>query len=162
MILAIDPGCTESAYVVLNSKLKPVEFGKINNYDLVGKIVAWKLLKEPPEDDFAIEMVASYGMAVGAEVFDTVFWIGRFWEAACNFKEHKKIYRKDEKMNLCHSMKAKDGNIIQALVDRFAYGVPNKGKGTKKEPGWFYGFSADIWQAYAVGITYHDMYLAKA
>ncbi|KHD34036.1 hypothetical protein NL50_18035, partial [Clostridium acetobutylicum] len=69
------------------------------------------------------------------------------------------IYRKDEKMNLCHSMKANDSTITQALVDRFAYGVRNHGKGTKKEPGWFYGFKKDIWQAYAVGVTYFDMYL---
>ena len=44
----------------------------------------------------------------------------------------------------------KDGNVRQALIDRF--GVV----GTKKDPGWFYGFHADIWQAYAVGVTYMD------
>jgi hypothetical protein len=48
-------------------------------------------------------------------------------------------------------MKAKDGNIRQALIDRFGP------VGTKKNPGWFYGFSGDVWQAYAVGVTYADM-----
>jgi hypothetical protein len=69
----------------------------------------------------------------------------------CNF-----IYRKDEKMAICHSMKANDASIRQALVDRFAYGVPNFGKGTKKAPGWFYGFRADIWQSYAIAVTYYE------
>jgi hypothetical protein len=63
-------------------------------------------------------------------------------------------------MNLCHSMKANDATIKQALVDRFAYGISNHGKGSKKEPGWFYGFSKDVWAAYAVGVTYHDMYIS--
>lgn len=74
-------------------------------------------------------MIASYGMAVGKEVFETCVWIGRFIEIA-RFKniEVEYIYRKDEKMNLCNSMKAKDSNIRQALIDRFGE------VGTKKNP----------------------------
>lgn len=105
-------------------------------------------------------MIASYGMSVGQSVFETCIWIGRFKEMAEQYNMNVTyIYRKDEKMNLCHSMKAKDSNIVQALIDRFAPNTPNKGKGSKKEPGWFYGFKKDIWQAYAVGVTYYDMYL---
>lgn len=96
-----------------------------------------------------IEMIASYGMPVGKEVFETCVWIGRFIEAYD--KDYEFVYRKDEKMNICHSMKAKDSNIRQALIDRFG------AVGTKKNPGWFYGFKADIWQAYAVGVTYLDL-----
>lgn len=102
-------------------------------------------------DLLVIEMIASYGMAVGKEIFDTCVWIGRFIQITEDRKiQTRYIYRKDEKMNICHSMKAKDSNIRQALIDRF--GVV----GTKKNPGWFYGFKADIWSAYAVGITYLD------
>ena len=107
-------------------------------------------------DKLIIEMIASYGMAVGKEVFETCVWIGRFVELArLQGIETQYIYRKEEKMNICNSMKAKDSNIRQALIDRF--GVV----GTKKNPGWFYGVSKDVWAAIAVGVTYYDMYLNK-
>jgi hypothetical protein len=59
-------------------------------------------------------------------------------------------------MHHCHVSSAKDSNITQALIDRFAMGRPNRGKGTKAEPGWFYGFRKDIWQAYALGVLEAD------
>ena len=157
MILAIDPGNIESGYVILDKDLRPIEIGKIKNEEL-------KYILELPSTKetikyYAIEMIASYGMGVGQSVFETCVWIGRFIEVIGD--NYKYIYRKDEKMNLCGSMKAKDSNIVQALIDRFAPNTSNKGKGTKKEPGWFYGFKKDIWQAYAVGVTYHDMYMKE-
>ncbi len=160
MILAIDPGNIESGYVYLNDDLSVVDKGKIDNRDLLDCIQNKDF---DVNSDIAIEMVACYGMAVGASVFDTCIWIGRFMQALewHYNKEFKLIYRKDEKMNLCGSMKAKDSNIVQALIDRFAPNTSNKGKGTKKEPGWFYGFKSDIWAAYAVGVTYYDLYLSK-
>lgn len=161
-ILAIDPGNEESAYVLLDQDLRPVEFGKQNNElmymnmcDSVKKHVAGI-------DDMhvAIEMIASYGMPVGKEVFETCVWIGRLVERMKLF-EPSFVYRKDEKMAICHSMKATDATIRQALVDRFAPNTSNFGKGTKAKPGWFYGFRADIWAAYAVGVTYHDTQLTE-
>ena len=113
-------------------------------------------------DHLAIEMVAGMGMPVGQEVFDTCFWIGRFWEFATLYgvsHPPQKIFRREEKLYLCGRASAKDVNIRQALVDRYAPGEPNYGKGTKKNPGFFYGFAADMWAAMAVAVTYFDKYI---
>ncbi len=150
MILSIDPGNEVSAYTRIDKDLRPVQFAIVDNKDLIEALSYGDF----GASHLAIEMVASYGMAVGKAVFDTVFWIGRFWQQAA-MPIQQLIYRKDVKMNLCHSMKAKDGNIRQALIDRFGE------VGTKKNPGWFYGFKKDIWSAYAVGVTYYDLYLSK-
>jgi len=152
MILSIDPGPTESAYVLMGTDLKPQEFGKIPNDEMIAVIEGVCFYKK--DTQVVIEMIASYGMAVGQTVFETCVWIGRFIEAAgASFVQY--IYRKEEKMNLCGTMKAKDTNIRQALIDRFGP------VGVKKNPGWFYGFKSDIWAAYAVGVTYYDQYLKK-
>lgn len=168
MILAIDPGNIESGVVLIRERdLKPLVAEKISNEELLNNLITNRY-ETLEESEFirhvAIEMIASQGMAVGKSVFETCVWIGRFIQALeDNYYNDslKFIYRKDEKMNLCGSMRAKDSNIIQALIDRFAPNTPNKGKGTKKEPGWFYGFKKDIWQAYAVAVTYHDIYLKE-
>ena len=163
-IVAIDPGNEESAYVLLDPDLKPVRFAKCSNELMWCHMIdslheALDVIGSEQNIHIAIEMIASYGMPVGKEVFDTCVWIGMMME---RFKCYKVtlIYRKQEKLAICQSPRANDATIRQALIDRFAYGVPNKGKGSKKAPGWFYGFHADIWQAYAVGITYHDIYIA--
>lgn len=143
----------ESAYCIIDSETyKPEAFSKMENDRLLGFMQANSI----GYDKVIIEMVASYGMAVGKEVFETCVMIGQIKQKAIEndiFVDF--IYRKDEKMNLCQSMRAKDSNIRQALIDRF--GVV----GTKKNPGWFYGFKKDIWSAYAVGVTYCDTYLQK-
>lgn len=159
MILAIDPGNVESAYCVIDKKTyKPIEFGKIKNEELLEYIFDYL-----PDgvDTLVIEKVASYGMAVGATVFDTCIWTGRIVQHYLDFTSPYRqrveyIYRKEEKINLCNSMKAKDSNIRQALIDRFAQFDFKNGKGTKGNKDFFYGFSKDVWAAYAVGCTYLD------
>lgn len=157
-ILAIDPGNTESAYVIIDAtNCRPLRFGKLPNHELRDRL--WTAAPSVIEADRAvIEMVASYGMAVGADVFETCVWIGRFHAAieAHTGEEPQLIKRHPVKLHHCHDSRAKDGNIIQALVDRFAPGQPNRGKGTKANPGWFYGFAADVWQAYALAVYVAD------
>lgn len=161
-ILAIDPGNVRSGYVLAEydeAEIRRVlRVGKVENAEMMQIISE---IAESAETDFAIEMIAGMGMAVGAEVFDTCVWIGRFWERALtrDFREMQYIYRREEKLCLCASPRAKDANIRQALADRYAPGQPNFGKGTKKQPGFFFGFSADMWAAMAVATTYYDKYI---
>lgn len=156
--LAIDPGNTDSAYVIVDEDRRPRYFNKVTNEALFSELGG-----TAHPDKVAIEMVASYGMAVGAEVFDTCVWIGRmvqWWAPRVGPENVHLVKRLPVKVHHCHDSKAKDSNIRQALVDRFAPGQPNHGKGTKAAPGWFYGFSSDVWQAYALAVYAADTKLA--
>lgn len=145
-LLAIDPGPMRSAAVWFKDGAV-AQAGIFANEELIDR------MKHAGGrtvfiDHLAVEMIASYGMPVGKEVFETVLWIGRFVERFGG--PHTLVYRKDVKMHLCGSMKAKDGNIRQALIDRLGP------VGTKKDPGPCYGISKDMWSALAVGLTWRD------
>lgn len=152
-ILAIDPGNVESGYVMVDENLQPIEFAKVPN-DFMEKL----LYSIPGITQVVIERIASYGMAVGREVFETCEEIGRL-SILAEFREIPVayVYRKDEKLAICGSPKANDSNIRRALIDRFATHDLKNGKGTKDNRDWFYGFKADIWAAYAVAVTWSDM-----
>ena len=151
-IIGIDPGNIESAYVLVDAvTLRPIAFTKQANELMYCHMVdAIRALELDSYQDLhiAIEMIASYGMPVGAEVFETCVWIGHLEDRLKDFPTSR-IFRKDEKLAICGSPRANDANITQALVDRFAPGQPNHGKGTKKNPGFFYGFRKDIWQVFS-------------
>lgn len=152
-IMAIDPGNEQSAFCVIDTEtLKPMQFAKLENDELL-RIV--RNIRETPAVAVVIERVASYGMAVGREVFETCEWTGRFTEAAtvAGVPVHY-VYRRDEKLHICGDSRAKDTNIRRALIDRFARYDLRTGRGTKANPDFFFGFSGDIWAAFAVGLTY--------
>lgn len=146
-VLAIDPGNRQSAWCMIDwETMKPLSFGKEENQ------VVLTAVQHLSYDSIVIERVASYGMAVGRDVFETCEWVGRFTQAARVPPDY--VYRQEEKLHICGDSRAKDTNIRRALIDRFAQHDIKNGKGTKKNPDWFYGFSADVWQAYAVAVTY--------
>lgn len=147
-ILAIDPGPKQSAYVTLNDGVI-AEHAKCDNLALL----QWVRASDNAADQIAIEMIASYGMAVGAEIFETVLWIGRFYEASVRREiEPTLIYRLKVKQALCHDSRAKDANIRQAIIDRF--GGKEIAIGKKASPGPLFGISGDEWSALAVALTY--------
>ena len=156
MIVAIDPGDVQSAWVLYDeNNKKPIEYAKEEN-----SIVREKLCElREKTDKLAIEMIASYGMPVGKTIFETCVWIGRYWEVWGG--EIYLVYRKDVKMHLCRTMRAKDSNIRQAIIDRYG-GDRKRAIGTKKEPGPLYGMSADMWAAFGVALTLAETKIDKA
>lgn len=140
-ILAIDPGTDESGFVHLVAG-KIVAKGMASNHEMK------TIIRDSTADVLAIEMIASYGMAVGKEVFATCVWIGRFIECWPFPGDVKLVFRQDVKMHLCKSPRAKDGNIRQALIDLLGE------QGTKKNPGPTYGVSKHMWPALAVAVTF--------
>ncbi len=148
-VLAIDPGPTESAFVICD-ETNVEHFAKVPNFQLSAEVKAFCNLREDPK--IVIEMIASYGMPVGAEVFETCVWIGRFIEV-CGDSYVCRLTRNAIKNHLCHSSKAKDANIRQALIDRFG---GSTAIGTKKAQGPLYGVSGDVWAALAVAVTWMD------
>ena len=101
-VICIDPGTTHSGVVIFDGLNINECWKEYPNTDLVKYLSASAVYGL-----MAIEGIASYGMAVGMTTFETVEWIGRFRQAF-GFKNTVKIYRKDVKMFLCGSMRAKD------------------------------------------------------
>lgn len=162
-IFAIDPGNTHSGFAVIDMpNFHLLDFGKVENENLLMLLESMSVTLPScgDPDVYVIEKIASYGMPVGVDVFDTCIWIGQFAHA---LKERKTVYvfRKDEKITLCGTMKAKDANIRQELINRYAKFDYKNGKGTKKNPDTFHGVSKDVWAAIAVGVTYYEMQKEK-
>jgi hypothetical protein len=163
-ILAVDPGNKESAFCLCSPDLHPLAFGKIENGEWLERSIDKALIDNkclPGNTVIVIEDMESFGMPVGRSVLDTERYIGELTREYGKYGNFHiaYVYRHEEKRMICHSAKANDATIKQALVDRFAPGEPNYGKGTKKAPGFFYGFYKDVWSAFAQCVTYHDKYI---
>lgn len=152
-ILAIDPGNALTAYCLMDEQYDVHDKGKILNRQMLDYIH----LNTGKIDHLVVEMIASMGMAVGKDVFETCVMIGMI-ERTADLRgiAHSRVYRREEKIGICGDSKAKDANIRRALIDRFAKHDLLNGKGTKKEPDHFYGFARDMWSAFAVGVVWLD------
>jgi hypothetical protein len=148
-ILAIDPGPVQSALVWLSPERRIIDAeiceNKVVRRTLRGAHTVY------PYPHLAVEMIASYGMPVGAEVFETCTWIGRFEEAYDDEGLTARYFRKDIKLHLCGFTRAKDSNVRQALIDLLGPA------GVKKNPGPTYGIKKDMWAALALAIYAHHV-----
>jgi hypothetical protein len=145
-ILAIDPGTTHSGVVRYYG-------GDVVFSDVLPNQEIADAMRNDIADRLAVEMIASYGMAVGREVFETCVWIGRFVQAWQHHRgsEPQLIPRLQVKLHLCKSPRAKDANIRQAIID--LYGGKAEAIGTVKKQGPLYGVKSHAWAALGVAIT---------
>ena len=154
LIVGIDPANVQTAVIVESVKENKIILKGIFPNEELGSVISEVnrlAIDREAKVHIGIEMIASYGMAVGATVFETCVTIGRLLQICEDYfgQTPQRIFRKDVKMCLCHTMKAKDANIRQALID--IYGIP----GTKKNPNPYYNdseerMSKDLWAALGV------------
>lgn len=150
-ILAIDPGPVESGWCVYHSS------GRLFGSGVKANDLLLEEIRVCAADEFAIERIASYGMSVGREVFETCEWVGDFrneWRRRGLGPAHL-IYRRDVKLHLCGTPQAKDPNVRQALLDMFPRtgGGKTPQIGTKGQPGPLFGVSSHAWAALGVAVT---------
>jgi len=143
-MLGIDPGTIQSGYVILDNN-RVTSSGTLSNPEMLALAAGYS-------GTIAIEMVASYGMAVGKEVFETVRWIGRFQQASKDPEAVRLVYRRDVKIHLCGSARATDQNIRAAIIDAFGMGK-DTAVGRKSAPGPLYAVKGHAWSALAVALT---------
>lgn len=150
VVLAIDPGNIDTAYCFLKGK-QIGGFGKIPNKEMLGLLRKSKWVPSNLSghyDHVACEMICSYGMPAGASLFDTCVFIGEIMGAS--EEPVALIPRIQVKSHICHSGKATDSNIRQALIDLFGP------QGKKSAPGPTFGISADVWSALAIAETFRS------
>lgn len=150
-LLAIDPGNIQSGYVWLRDG-KPLLFGIVANAEMLKGIDQFFRAEPNNKKRVACEMIASYGMPVGFEVFDTCRMVGRIEERVSDGWSGRVqlVYRKDVKQHFCHNQRANDATIWQAILDRFggkAFAV-----GRKAQPGPLHGITSHCRAALAVGL----------
>ena len=150
IILGVDPGPERSAWVLWDADDQIVLEGGHDTNDYIREYV--------PSNNAvlvaAIEKVKCYGAPVGQSVLDTVYDSGRLhelWVRSQAGRSVMLITRPDVCAHLCNTPKAKKPQVNQALRDRFGC------KGTKANPGPFYGVKSHMWDAVAVAVVAGDV-----
>lgn len=148
MQIGIDPGPRECCGVLFDGQ-RVVEVVNLSTRELI----VWMGLRSVGRRvSFACEWIESFGMPVGRETFETVAQIGVIIGAT---RAIRLIPRRDIKLHLCGSVRAKDGNVRQALIDHVGP------VGVKKDPGPCYGVSKHAWAALAVAVTASEVERTK-
>lgn len=140
-ILGIDPGPKESAFVLFDG-VRTLDSGHVENEHLLDFLQKGKFSREY---FVVIEQAESFGSLTtkaAKQILETVFWSGRFAQAAELFDL---LPRKKIKKHLFGTIIGGDPEIRQALMQRFGGGFPIT-------------FTGHKFAALAVAVTYWDLH----
>lgn len=157
IVLAIDPGPTRSAWVLFDvDDQRVLDFSNSEPND---HVLAHLQPGDLAFEQLVIERVQSYGRSVGAPVFETVFWSGRFAQAA-EPAPVDRIANPTVRAHLCGRAGVGYPELKSALYDRFG-GVLGRAAavGVKKSPGPLFGFVGDdVYAALGLAVTWADLH----
>ena len=147
-VLAIDPANKQTAYVLFDKNT-----WEIYDKDIIPNREFIEMIEKGNFDRVALEIIVNMGVS-GRTLFETAEYVGIYTYITNTLqKPLKRVRRTDVKKHfkVKRSTKNKkqpsaDSQIRSRLIERFGE------VGTKSKPGYFYGFKADIWQAFAVGV----------
>jgi hypothetical protein len=143
IVIGIDPGTRDSAYVMWDGS-KILQKSILANEVLLRDVRAEFF--GPPGMVYVVEGMQYFGKAVGKDVFQTCYFIGRIMEATPHPVEL--VYRKDIKLWLTGTVKSRDKDIRAALIDMLGKDVTH-------------GVSSHLWSALAVAVFYYETMVEK-
>lgn len=107
------------------------------------------------------ETLSEIRQSVGADVFQTAYWIGEF-RGAARENVWEPVEARHVKRALLGTVTGKQSLVRAEIIKRYAHGIEDKKKaqklavGTATRPGPLFGVSDHAWMALACMIAYLD------
>lgn len=142
LVIAIDPGTTQSAYVAWDGNF-------ITDVATVPNASVARYLRSIDRPSCVVfESVENYGMTIGRSVFQTVFWTGRLFQIARDRvgpSQVSRLPRRAVKKHLQLGKGAGDRDVRRALIRRL-----------ERHPEQWHNLKSHQWAALAIAVTWWD------
>lgn len=144
MILAVDPGPRQSAWLVLDGE-------RVHDLGLWSNDATIETLRGYPDTELVIETIEPWSGVVRPDALETMFWVGRFVESRqgdATLLRRSKVLRA---LGLTGLPKGKAQAAVRAhLLDRWGGGNPVR----RGHP--LHGVREDLWSALALAVAYQE------
>lgn len=144
LVIGIDPGTKQSAYVAWDGRWIQ-EIGTEPNPQ-VAKYLRDVAQRTGRDTCVVFESVEPYGMPVGRETFETIFWTGRFFQIARDTigpRQVSRLPRRAVKKYLNLKPGSGDKQVRAALIQRYP-----------SLQDWHGQLKSHTWAAFAIAVTW--------